>query len=381
MNKVNSTNNCFVGIKKEIVNVVKKSIESLLSKLSVKYLGFDAISGGKKIAKYIKDLKKENSIDSSFNEKLNIESALDEARKSLKRLCECTNVVLIVDEIDRCDPKYSLKVLERVHHFSCGINKMKTIIACDEKLLKNSLIKFYGFNEEGLIGNDDYTELCLKKYFDIRLLVNEGNPNENFNERFDSYNKLFLSNKLTFCPDDDVKSFKKEMLSFIYNIRTINKIIEKAELIHKLIDAEGKCDDKCVQCAELLITAISVIYKNDKHAFDRIFGNIMDSNPLVTPDLCKEHNFAFVCDKFSNVIRSNVREGGKIISPQMYTPKQINVNDFWSCLYFLTLSSRNKMENIPSDAIVNTNSTFASTINDFKKYIEDFSYKAFLQIR
>ena len=47
---------------------------------------------------------------------LPLENALKQIKDVITKISEELNIVLFVDELDRCLPEYAIKVLERLHH-------------------------------------------------------------------------------------------------------------------------------------------------------------------------------------------------------------------------------------------------------------------------
>ena len=42
-------------------------------------------------------------------------------------------VVIVVDELDRCQPDYAIKTLERLHHLFCDLENIIVILSIDGK--------------------------------------------------------------------------------------------------------------------------------------------------------------------------------------------------------------------------------------------------------
>ena len=52
----------------------------------------------------------------SFDEYITFKDTLGELQKTIRSLAEHQTILFVVDELDRCLPEYTIKVLERLHH-------------------------------------------------------------------------------------------------------------------------------------------------------------------------------------------------------------------------------------------------------------------------
>lgn len=74
----------------------------------------------------------------------------------------CNKLVLFVDELDRCNPLYAVKMLERIKHYVTD-ERIVIVISTNLKELSNTIGKLYGNKETAM----DY----LDKFIDYRLVV------------------------------------------------------------------------------------------------------------------------------------------------------------------------------------------------------------------
>ena len=105
-------------------------------------------------------------------------------------------LVVFIDELDRCRPIFSVKLLERVQHFFDNEN-ITFVFAINRYELKNTIQKLYGSKFDG----DRY----LDRFFD--LIINLPEPNLHYH-----YDNIDSSNEnekdfLQYC-DDIAKKFK-----------------------------------------------------------------------------------------------------------------------------------------------------------------------------
>lgn len=109
----------------------------------------------------------EKSID-SYNE---YKQTLDEFKKSLSNLVASDSngkpVVFFIDELDRCNPHYAVKVLERVKHLF-EVPNIAFIIAVNEEQLQYAVQGFYGSDK---INGKEY----LRRFFDMNITLPKPN--------------------------------------------------------------------------------------------------------------------------------------------------------------------------------------------------------------
>lgn len=122
-------------------------------------------------------------------------------------------LVFIVDELDRCKPEFSIKLIERIKHFF-DIPNIVFVLSTNKAQLEESINSFYGFK-----ANNSY----LEKFIDINIKFPKRN-NDNYRQVIFKYVKLF-----------NLKFNNKEilLLANVFNInsRGLIKILQKMALI------------------------------------------------------------------------------------------------------------------------------------------------------
>lgn len=71
------------------------------------------------------------------------------------------NIYIIIDEIDRCNPRYALKLLEEIKHLF-SINGYIFLVMSNNQQLNNMASNIYGDN---VFGAEGY----INKFFDIKI--------------------------------------------------------------------------------------------------------------------------------------------------------------------------------------------------------------------
>lgn len=172
-----------------------------------------------------------------LNEKLSehISQQIDEyenEKKSLDffklKLSEITQkekkpLVFIVDELDRCKPEFSVRLIERVKHFF-DVPKVVFVLSMNKKQLEESINSYYGFSE-----SNQY----LDKFIDVTIILDKSDKQsidfnralvnfiENLGVSFNSANNLKCVETLCYIfkpnPRQLVRILNK--FAFLYNAK------------------------------------------------------------------------------------------------------------------------------------------------------------------
>lgn len=166
-----------------------------------------------------------------FDKIFNFSRTIEKVRQNLKEIAEQRTVVIIVDELDRCVPQYAIKVLERLHHIFYGLENVIVILAIDRNQLEHSVEQMFGIKQNGF-----NIEKYLKKFIDFSMHLDNGNINKLLEDKYKFYFDRFeieSSNEA-----EQVYNLISLLLSNV-DIRTQEKIFEKANMVHSII-----CTDK-----------------------------------------------------------------------------------------------------------------------------------------
>lgn len=110
-----------------------------------------------------------NTFKSQIEEFEKDSKAIESFRKALKSLAYTYSkdkpIIFIVDELDRCNPTYSVKVLERIKHLF-SIEKIIFVLSIDKKQLANSIRGYFGSDR---IDADEY----LRRFIDVEYNLPE----------------------------------------------------------------------------------------------------------------------------------------------------------------------------------------------------------------
>lgn len=164
-----------------------------------------------------------------YDQYLGFREAIETVRNGIKEIAKDQTVVIIVDELDRCLPTYAIKVLERIHHIFNGLENVVVIIAMEKKQIENSLHQIYG---EGM-DVDQY----LKKFISFNVKLDNGSA-RNFIAKYPSFMDMFDIQE-----NDEMESFLNT-ITLGLDIRTQEKIFEKAENMHRLAATSEKMNSE-----------------------------------------------------------------------------------------------------------------------------------------
>lgn len=176
---------------------------------------------------------------------------LNQLQDTISALAKEQTLIFIVDELDRCLPNYTIKVLERLHHLFYGIPNVQVILAIDKGQLEHVVKQIYG--------HDTDVNKYLAKFINFELKLNEGEFNEqiNFETRFKEYTTQFE------IPEREAKEqIAPGFIRTVFNgidIRNRIAILDKCLLLHNMLYPDGEKMDIAVMCIEVLLAVINYV--------------------------------------------------------------------------------------------------------------------------
>lgn len=241
-----------------ILDTIKETASEYIGTLLKNRLGFNPINIVDNLDKHI---QKRQEATFAFDNIFALKKALNSVRDALAELAENKTILFIVDELDRCLPEYSIRVLENIHHIFSGIDNFITLLAIDRNELTQVIKTAYG--------TDIDTSAYLKKIIDFYVPLDFGNPASDYP---DKYSKFF--NRFT-GSDISQKWCSSVIPTFMANldIRTQEKIWKKAELIHNMI-TNNVLDYSCLIYE--LIVLIQNYHASQSSRTETNFRNILD---------------------------------------------------------------------------------------------------------
>lgn len=186
---------------------------------------------------------------------LGLKQTLHRLQKVLFEISKQYTLVFLVDELDRCLPEYTIKVLERLHHLTESTRKVINIIAIDKGQLKASVEHIFGFSDA------DRADKYLKKFIHFSIPLDFGSPSEKIVDKYSNYISLF--DKTLIPIKESIEEYMQALFTNI-DAREQEQLIQRAMLVHKLLYSGDKDKDYSFMCMELLIITIESCYQRKK---------------------------------------------------------------------------------------------------------------------
>lgn len=250
-------------------------IYRIVQQLDLKTVGFD-LNRLAHILGTIGDAITGRPITTVF-ECLNEKNILDEIRKhedletTIKKFFEevlfekAEQLIIFVDELDRCRPSYAVQLLERVEHYFIN-DRITFVFSVNLEQLQHTIKNFYG--------NDFDACRYLDRFFDLRVSL----PQINMEQYYRSL-KLFDSNRII----DILKHIQKTYNLSLRELCKINDVVHELCLKNNYTGIQDFMFKYIVTlCLTLKITDISlhddfINGKNDQPLLDLYDNDFGDS--------------------------------------------------------------------------------------------------------
>jgi len=272
----------------EVKDAVGKTVENLLD------LNIDAF-------KYANDFlkNKKTKMDNFFEDYKEYLKTIEGLKEELGKVSKKKNIIIIVDELDRCKPLFAIRLLESVKHIF-DVPNVSFVFALDMEQLSHSIKCIYGQNMDAsgyLCRFFDYISKMPKadttNY--IKKLIKENPLNKTFIKRF---NEFFRDEKIIEM-SDVFEDFSRNMNLSLRDINTIYanfKILEEREL-------------KNVECIEAYSLYLMLLILKYKHIeiFNKIFltNNCDVNNEEIFSSYTKEKNIYFDREVFYFIMKKD----------------------------------------------------------------------------
>lgn len=202
-----------------------KKIATLLAKKAIPVVGKVATGGildldsftEKSIAEYVA-ISITDAVDAYVAERALIEefrASLGDAIKKLSKDGKKSEIIIFVDELDRCRPTYAIELLERIKHLF-NIDNVIFVLSLDKEQLHTSLGAVYGKD----IHSDEY----LRRFIDLEYLLPRPNAESFTNSLFSrfEFDKFFekrTHSDLHYEKENLIKAFVALSEIFILSLR------------------------------------------------------------------------------------------------------------------------------------------------------------------
>ena len=230
-------------------------------------LGFDvdAISAGIDEATSIfKD-----SMDDFANQKKTLQNFKDSLKKYVAENTDTGKpIVFFIDELDRCNPHFAVKILERIKHLFDIPNIIFVLSICKEQI-EYAIQGYYGSNNIDAVN-------YLRRFIDIEFTLPKPDSEQFCNYLYEYYNfgHIFSNEKRQQYRDFqyDEESFKRIASSLIdkskLDLRTIDKIYVHTRLaLYTFAENEELVPDVFFFLCFLKITDFSLYNDIENHTY------------------------------------------------------------------------------------------------------------------
>ena len=171
----------------------------------------------KDLIKYFNKTYSKNDKIEITNEFISYNDSLQILKNLLNDITKNHKLIILVDELDRCEPSYALTVLNRLHHLF-NLPKIIVIVAVNKHNLKKMIKTSYG----------DESDNYLDKFFDITLTLTSKGKKDILKHK----TKKFLSSFNLDVNDKYIQLYISLIRSYIHiNARNINKLFEHLKFI------------------------------------------------------------------------------------------------------------------------------------------------------
>lgn len=222
----------------------KETLKAVASELCKNKVGIDLVE----IATNTIEAGIEEEED-SFDSLYGFKRALEATREGIQKIADKKAVIIIVDELDRCLPEYTIKVLERLHHIFTDLKNVIVIVSMDKTQIEHSIKEIYGE-----INVDTY----LRKFISFKVNLYNGKARQ-YIKKYKTYASMF---EFLQGEEQEAEKFFSDIM-YGLDIRTQERIFNKAEIIHKLICSE-EIKDSSIMTFEILILTIVLRTKSTK---------------------------------------------------------------------------------------------------------------------
>lgn len=222
----------------------RKTLQAIAGELCKNKIGIDLVNVTEEV---LKENDQRKSL--SFDELYGFKKALEYTREQMANMAKNKTLVIVVDELDRCLPTYAIKILERLHHIFDGLDNIIVILSMDKVQLSKSIQDIYGYENEDV---DSY----LRKFISFELKLETGNAS-GFLHKYTSYSSMF---EISLQEAEQLEVlFMKLMVGL--DIRTQERLVNKAELIHNIIK-KNQLDDCSIIAFEVLFLVVTFRQKS-----------------------------------------------------------------------------------------------------------------------
>jgi nucleoside-triphosphatase THEP1 len=227
----------FISNAKPFLRTATKTLGKAAVSIALKQSTDDIAEGYDKEVEALAGASIDASIDLVIRDKINAEKNLDTLHEALKEVTKEKELVILIDELDRCRATFAIDLLETIKH-AFSIPKVKILIIANSAQLETSFRHRYGSNND----TKNYLEKFYNYKYSLTSVKNEFSyGSSNTASHSYKYLRKLLSESIhlnvAFNPDE---LFKTGMENLI-NSKKLS--LRKIELIARNIDVICKFDN------------------------------------------------------------------------------------------------------------------------------------------
>ena len=219
---------------------VKENLYAVMGEACKNKIGVNLLEIGKFVDKIKEDTESERI---KIDELSGFRKVLEKTRKEIKGMAEDKTMIIVVDELDRCLPEYSIKVLERLHHIFDGLDNVIVIVSMDKSQLKKSIIEIFGEID---------VDIYLRKFIAFKIDLDKGRASM-YAQKFASYFYMF---RMTAEESEEIEELFAD-IQYGLDMRTQERIFRKAQIIHEMTE-DGAAEDCSIMAFEILYLTVSL---------------------------------------------------------------------------------------------------------------------------
>lgn len=253
----------FIGEFKELSNkygldTELKNVTTNASKIAFSLIkGYINLKSGSDVAKTFKECT--DVLNKEFENYEDQKNSIEGFRTALKAFikgCETEKpLIFFVDELDRCNPAYAVKVLERIKHLF-SIPNIVFVLSVDKKQLCNAIKGYYGSES---LDAENY----LKRFIDIEYNLPEPSYEDFCNYLYDKFEIGKYIKNLEYGSD---------FVNFSINLFQYNKLsLRHMEKIYSHVSLAISCNKKlrCDSMLFLFFVFIKICHSETYIAFEQ----------------------------------------------------------------------------------------------------------------
>jgi hypothetical protein len=222
-------------------------------------------------------------------------AAIEDFQQKLKELPEAIQdnpskqLLIIIDELDRCSPKYAVDFLEKIKHFFSTEN-IKFVLVINKNQIEESIRANYG---QGIKAGE-----YLQKFIDVEASLPRDSAELNKSETFRFCDSLF--DRHDFTQDDLAVNFKRFVSEFAYHAKLPLRQIEKIFVRFALVkSSDPRSFSSWDALWHNLIAYVCIVKVLDQEHFED-FGNQTVSGSKVQQFFSRELKGAKYSKSFSD---------------------------------------------------------------------------------